>query len=471
MAALTSAALKFTVRRQPAVLVAPAAPTPRELKRLSDIDDHDGLRFQVPAILLYRRNTCMDGRDPAQVIRDAIAKALVHYYPLAGRLRELEGRQLAVDCTGEGLLFIEADADVCLEQFGDALHPPFPCFEELLFDVPGSSAILDSPLILIQVTRLACGGFVLAVRLNHTVADGQGMAQFLGAVADLARGAAAPTVHPVWGRELLAARNPPRPSSFAHREYDEDAIVPVPLNGIVLELAQRSFFFGAREVAAIRAQLSPHLRNCATTFELIAASLWKCRTMAVAPDDADEETRIIFAASAVRGGNYKAGLRLPDGYYGNTIVALIAISTAGELCASPVGHAVELVRKAKDEQGMNAAEYARSVADLMVLRGRPQFALGRHGFMLSDLTKLGFGDLDYGWGRPVYAPAAKAVDVLSFLGPWTNAQGVDGVVVPMCLPGPAMDRFVEEMAKLAGAPARSCLPVHAAVPHIVHCAA
>ena len=56
-----------------------------------------------------------------------------------------------VDCTGEGVLFIEADADVTLKQFGDALQPPFPCWEELLYDVPGSQGVLNTPLLLIQV--------------------------------------------------------------------------------------------------------------------------------------------------------------------------------------------------------------------------------------------------------------------------------------------------------------------------------
>ena len=142
----SSSALEFTVRRKLAVLVPPAAPTPRELKRLSDIDDQDGLRYQVPIIHFFRQHD-----DPAPVLRGTIAAVLVHYYPFAGQLRELEGRKLAVDCTGEGVLFVEADADVRLDQFDAALGPPFPCLDELLFDVPGSCGILDCPLLLFQV--------------------------------------------------------------------------------------------------------------------------------------------------------------------------------------------------------------------------------------------------------------------------------------------------------------------------------
>jgi len=150
--ACSSVVPKFMVRRRPAVLVVPAAPTPRELKRLSVFDEQDCMRVQISNLHFYRRNESMDGKDPAQVVRDALAKALVPYYPFAGRLREQDGWKLVVDCTGEGVLFVEADADVGLEHFGDPLVPPFPCVEELIFDVPGSSAILNSPLLLFQVT-------------------------------------------------------------------------------------------------------------------------------------------------------------------------------------------------------------------------------------------------------------------------------------------------------------------------------
>ncbi|WVZ92167.1 hypothetical protein U9M48_038254 [Paspalum notatum var. saurae] len=430
------------------------APTPRELKLLSDIDDQDGLRFHAPIIQLYRRNASMDGQDPVAVVRDAVAKALTHYYPFAGRLRELHGRKLAVDCTAEGVLFIEADADVRLEQFGDAVHPPFPCLEELLFDVPGSSAILDSPLLLVQVTRLACGGFILGVRICHVMADGEGMVQFLEAVAELARGAAAPTVQPVWARELLMARDPPRPSSV-HREYDEvpphpeDAAFAVaPLD----ETAQQRFtFFGPRDIASIRARLPPRLRTSSTTFDVLTGFLWKCRTMALAPDAA-EEMRLVSAVSA-RG----RGRVVPRGYYGNAIALPVAISTAGELCANPVGYAVELVQKAKAQVD---AEYIQSVADLMVLRGRPTVAVTARLYMVSDLTKCtryhqcGVAH-DCGWGQPVYAGVASlspTPGIACFLIPFKNAEGEDGIIAPTWLPGRAMDRFAEEMDKLLRPP-------------------
>ncbi|CAM0150848.1 unnamed protein product [Urochloa decumbens] len=452
MTGSSAASMLFMVRRQPAVLVAPAAPTPRELKRLSDFDDQDSLRFQIPVIQFYRRNHAMGGKDPAWVIRDAVARALVPYYPFAGRLREHDGGKLAVDCTAEGVLFVEADADVRLEHFGDPLLPPFPCLEELIFDVPGSSAILNTPLLLIQVTRLACGGFILAVRLNHTMADAQGLTQFLGAVAELARGVQAPTVPPVWERELLESRNPPQPLALVvPNNFDEapdsgtnkqgGSSIMLPPDDMVL----RSFFFGPPEIAAIRAQLSPSLRKRATRFDAVAGWLWKLRTVALAPADTGEPMVLILVVNA------RGRCHIPAGYYGNAFAIPVAMSAAGQLCANPVSYAVELVKKAKDEVDM---EYMQSAADLIVLRRGQGSPVTAGTYSLSDETRARFDDLDFGWGKPVYGGPAEAVGVpalpwvASFLLPFKNGDGEDGMAVPVCLPRPAMDRLVEEMGKL-----------------------
>ena len=117
-----------------------------------------------------------------KVIRKALAQTLVFYYPLVGRLREGFDAKFMVECTGEGVMFIEVDAnvtmeefaigdaphprtsdqgvmsikvdnDVTLEKFGDALHPPFPCEEELLYEVPDFGGLLNCPFLPIQVTK------------------------------------------------------------------------------------------------------------------------------------------------------------------------------------------------------------------------------------------------------------------------------------------------------------------------------
>ncbi|KAG2708760.1 hypothetical protein I3843_05G188600 [Carya illinoinensis] len=433
--------LVFTVRRSEPELVSPSKPTPHEFKQLSDIDDQEGLRFQIPVIQFYRYDPLMKESDPVKVIREALAETLVFYYPFAGRLREGPGRKLVVECTGEGVLFIEADADLTLKQFGDALQPPFPCLEELLFDVPGSGGVLDCPLLLIQVTRLKCGGFIFALRLNHTMSDAAGLVQFMAAVGEIARGARAPSIPPVWQRHLLNARDPPRLSRTLH-EYDEVADTKgtiIPLD----DMAHRSFFFGPTEVSALRRLVPHHLSQC-STFEILTACLWRCRTMALQPDR-DEEVRILCIVNA----RSRFNPPLPTGYYGNVFAFSVALTTAGKLCENPLGYALELVRKAKNNVD---EDYMRSVADLMVLRGRPHFTVVRT-YLVSDVTRAGFGEVDFGWGKAAYGGPAKGgvgaiPGVASFYIPFKNSKGQDGIVMPICLPAAAMERFAKEMDSL-----------------------
>ncbi|KAL8162621.1 hypothetical protein V2J09_014110 [Rumex salicifolius] len=435
----SSTPLVFTVRRQAAELVGPSRPTPRELKPLSDIDDQEGLRFQIPVIQFYRHGSTPNGRDPVAVIRKALAEALVFYYPFAGRLKEVgPNRKLAVDCTGEGLMFVEADCDMKLEDFGDSLKPPFPCLEELIFDVPGSSGVLGCPLILVQVTRLECGGFVLGLRLNHTMSDAPGLVQFMGCVAEMARGASEPSVPPVWARELLNAREAPSVTCI-HREYEEVEGTIVPLDDMV----HRSFFFGPDELVALRRLLPTHLRGC-SRFEVLAACLWRCRTIALEPRP-EEEMRLICIVNA----RSKVKPSLPAGYYGNAFAFPVAVSTAGRISANPLGYALDLIRKTK--AGVTD-EYMKSLADLLVLRGRPHFTAVR-SYVVSDVTRAGFNHLDFGWGPPAYGGPAKGgvgaiPGLASFFIPFNNSKGQNGVLIPICLQEVAMERFAQELNRM-----------------------
>lgn len=57
---------------------------------------------------------------------------------------------ILMDCTGEGVLFVEVDTDISLEDLGD-LSPPIPRAFDFINNVPGSDTITGSPILLFQV--------------------------------------------------------------------------------------------------------------------------------------------------------------------------------------------------------------------------------------------------------------------------------------------------------------------------------
>ncbi|KAF3449661.1 hypothetical protein FNV43_RR10392 [Rhamnella rubrinervis] len=417
----------FSVSRCEPELVRPVKPAPRRLEKLSDIDDQEGLRFHKSYIFFYKASPSK-GKDPVKVVREALSRALVYYFPFAGRIREGDNRKLMVDCDGQGVSFIEADAESTLEQIINGDHamklPPCPYIDELLCNVPGSDGILACPLLLIQVTRFRCGGFSFAVRMNHTITDSLGLIQFLTTIGELALDAPTPSQLPVWQREILSARKPPRITCI-HHEYSEGLID----NNIV----HQSFYFCPNELKTIRSNLPPHLQNRSSTFEILTAFLWKCRTISLQLDP-HEVVRVSCMVTA-RG---KQGIEVPSGYYGNAFAFPMVLSEAGLVCEGPLEYALELVKKIRTQ---TTVEYIRSVTDLMVLRGRPCYTKGVESFIVADMTRIPFGKIDFGWGKPVCSGIARLVPPISYFSRFRNGvSGEEGIVVPIWLPPTDMER-------------------------------
>lgn len=285
------------------------------------------------------------------------------------------------------------------------------------------------------MTRLRCGGFVFALQICHNMADAAGVMQFVQALGELARGVpGAPTVPPVWARELLLARSPPR-VTHAHLEYhcpEQPSAAVVRPDDATLE--RRAFFFGPRELSALR---MPQVR--CSRFETVAAFVWRCRAAALGCGGDADEARIQFVVNA-------RGLRdspLPRGFYGNAFAFAVAAATAGELRDGGFAFALQKVAAAKAEVTM---ECIRSVADFnMVSERRPNFGpSAARSYMVSDVTRAGFENVDFGWGVNVYGGPATA-NLATFHLKGRNESGEEGIVVPMCLPAQAMERFVKEV--------------------------
>lgn len=138
--------MALCVMRSRRSLVTPSQQTPSGKLDLSFIDKVPVLRCYTRTLHVYKH-----GPKASKVIREALSKALVPYYPLAGRLKESDNNQLQVECSVEGAWFVEASADSTLHAFNyfDDANFDIP-YDELLPDqVPKSEGM--EPLVQMQV--------------------------------------------------------------------------------------------------------------------------------------------------------------------------------------------------------------------------------------------------------------------------------------------------------------------------------
>lgn len=285
------------------------------------------------------------------------------------------------------------------------------------------------------------------------MADGTGIVQFLTALTEFARGVpGAPTVRPVWSRELFMAGWPPE-ITHDHLEYaplpddstakDDDRVNKNPSDGGEV-IDHHAFFFGPAEIAAIRAQAPPALRSAVSRFDLVGAFMWRCRTAALQFDPSAAVRLHIFVNARVRNRSRRP---VPVGYYGNAFAFAAASAPAGELCRRPFRHALQLLVEAKARASREG--YVQSVAGFNAARRRPPFPKART-FLVSDVTQAGLMAVDFGWGRPVYGGPATIM-LASFHQEGRNQAGEPGILVPIRLPAPAMERLKENVRKELGA--------------------
>ena len=105
--------------------VAPSEPTPRKGLWMSPLDLVQANKGHTPTIYLYRSNdvAAADFFDVAR-LKEAMAKALVAFYPLAGRLGVDKDGRREISCNGEGALFVVARADLTIDDVKDFKPSP-----------------------------------------------------------------------------------------------------------------------------------------------------------------------------------------------------------------------------------------------------------------------------------------------------------------------------------------------------------
>jgi shikimate O-hydroxycinnamoyltransferase len=177
-------------------------------------------------LYFYGANAEKGSETVAGTLREALGKVLVHYDFLAGRVRVNEATNLMeIDRNNAGVQVASASCALTMAQLGDVAQPN-PLFRKFLPQARHAATLADVPLLMLQVTTLACGGHVLAFAMSHLLWDGHGVVQFLFNLMSLARGGPLLS-HPQPDRSMFRARIPPTPT-FHHPEYLKLDSLPTP---------------------------------------------------------------------------------------------------------------------------------------------------------------------------------------------------------------------------------------------------
>ncbi|OAY30655.1 omega-hydroxypalmitate O-feruloyl transferase [Manihot esculenta] len=430
MADSTGDTFQLSVKQNEPSLVPPAEETQKGLYFLSNLDQN--IAVIVRTIYCFKSDV-KGNEDAVEVIKDALSKVLVHYYPIAGRLTISSEGKLIVDCTGEGAVFVEAEANCSITEIGDTTKPDPVTLGKLVYDIPGAQNILQMPPLVVQVTRFNCGGFVLGLCMNHCMFDGIGAMEFVNSWGETARGLPL-KVPPFLDRSILKARNPPK-TEFPHHEFAEIEDVSNTSKLYEEEMLFRSFCFDPEKLEQLkRKALEDGVLAKCTTFEALSAFVWRarCQALRMLPD---QQTKLLFAVD----GRSRFVPPIPEGYFGNGIVLTNSLCKAGELQNNPLSFAVGLVHKAVN---LVNDSYMRSAIDYFeVTRARPSLAAT---LLITTWSRLSFHTTDFGYGEPILSGpvALPEKEVILFL---SHGEERKSINVLLGLPASAMKIFEELM--------------------------
>ncbi|WOK99157.1 hypothetical protein Cni_G07869 [Canna indica] len=247
--------------------------------------------------------------------------------------------------------------------------------------MPSFSGEEDDLDLCLNVTGFKCGGFVIGLRSSHVMFDGVGQAEFLKAVGELARGLPRPSVAPVWGRD--AFRNQPK-----FPRGPPPALTPFNFEISVFDLTSDL-------VSQVKNQYLKETGQRCSSFDVVTAKVWQCRTRVVGLTSPDDRVHLGFAVNTRH--LLQDVLPAEGGYYGNCVYNM-AVSAAGDVVAcAPLVEVVGLIREAKRRVPAEFSQWMTGGA--AVANALP---LGYATMTVLDWSRVGLFEVDYGWGQPMY---------------------------------------------------------------------
>ncbi|KAG5244819.1 shikimate O-hydroxycinnamoyltransferase [Salix suchowensis] len=436
--------VKVDIQIKESTIVRPAEDTPRRSLWSSNLDLLVPT-VHVPTLYFYKPVNGSSSFFNPRELREALSRALVPFYHMAGRLEKDENDRMSILCNAEGVLFVEAETSSTVDELGGFT----PHSEKLQF-IPevDRSSIFSYPLLLSQATFFKCGGVCLGVGLHHILGDGSSAIHFINSWSEIARGLSL-TTPPFIDRTLLGARAPPIPAMH-HVEYDPPPTLNTSTSDDQTPETQKNPKPTRAEILTISSDQLRTLKNKSrkdiaddavyySTFETLAAHIWQCTCKARGVSD-DQATKLHIPTD----GRSRLKPPLPVGYCGNALFTTAVLGLSGDIRPKPL---VDTVAKIRGALKRMDSEYLRSAIDYLQVQPELEaLKRGPHTFKSPNMNIVSWMtmpiyDADFGWGRPYFmGPATVLFEGMAYItrGPISNDRSL---MIFICLESNHMDLF------------------------------
>ncbi|XP_004291090.1 PREDICTED: uncharacterized acetyltransferase At3g50280-like [Fragaria vesca subsp. vesca] len=371
-------------------------------------------------------------------LKHSLSLALVHFYPLAGRLVTKKEQDphlylVYVDCSNSpGAKFIHASLDMSISHILSPTDVPLVVQSFFDHDRAVNHDGHTTSLLTVQVTELVDGVFI-GMSMNHALGDGTSYWHFFNTWSEIFRAEennitlseiSRPPVLERWfpyGLGPIFSLPYTNPDEFIER-------FEAP------ELRERIFHFSSESIAKIKSKANSECRTSKiSSFQALSALLWRSLTRArgFAPN---QETSCRLAA------NNRARINPPlsPNYFGNSIHPVKSQPVkAGELLENGLGWAAW---KLHETVVNHNDKWIRQSIDAW-LKSPAVYQLSRtfdpHSIMMGSGPRFDMYGNEFGMGKAV---ALRSGYANKFIGKVTSYSGREAgsIDLEVCLPPAAM---------------------------------
>ncbi|CAN0915217.1 BAHD acyltransferase At5g47980 [Linum grandiflorum] len=400
----------FVVNVKSTSLIKPFSPTPVNLKNfnLSIFDQfiphspiYPSFVFFYPPISHTINNTT------SWLLRDSFSKTLSHFYPFAGRLKEI-----TINCNDQGAEYLEAEANQEMSQFLGSSRPNTQMLSRLSPPRPSQLSV-DIPLACVQTTVFRCGGIAIGVSLNHIIADGYTCSILINHWAAISRGAVSTNDMHVYAHDMAASLFPINDAvlksmPLAWRKVEELS------NSVEMPITiSKRFVFKEKEISALKSIVkSSEVPNPSRTLAIFGL-IWKAAMEAYILSIG--QSKIMMSCSVLSAVNLRPRFKtlLPNYSIGNLVW-----NTEVERKSSESYKNYELKRLTHELKRSVEKVDTEFVENLKGEKGHKELCgyleargLGTKAYFFSSMLSCDLNKADFGRGKPIWVSFLGASDV------------------------------------------------------------